>query len=46
MMNHYGVYGPLLAGALVVGVLGVIAAIIEQKHRLKQNRSSDKPRDT
>jgi hypothetical protein len=35
MMEHFGVYGYLLTGALVIGVLGVIAAIIEQKHRLR-----------
>jgi hypothetical protein len=32
-MNQLGAYGPILAGALIVGVLGVVVSIIEQKRR-------------
>jgi hypothetical protein len=33
MVAAFGVYAYLLCGCLVVGVVGVVAAVIEQKYR-------------
>lgn len=35
-MAAFGAYGYILAGALVLSVIGLILSIIEQKHRRQQ----------
>jgi hypothetical protein len=35
-MAAFGAYGDILAGALVIGAIGLIVSIIEQKRRWPQ----------